>query len=68
MTVTADTSSADTFATKVLDDRAHWWDRDPHRQGSALHRYQWRGRGFDTGKPDDPWREVMFVERNAPRS
>ena len=26
--------------------------------------YQWRGRGFESSKPDDPWREVMFVERD----
>src|SRR4029077_21103931 len=26
--------------------------------------YQWRGRGFESSKPDDTWRKVMFVERD----
>lgn len=64
MTVTAD-ASADTFVTKTTLTVA--------RTGESLTRtgkglvytgYQWRGRAADAAKPDEPWREVMFVERD----
>ncbi|MFN7916548.1 MAG: quinohemoprotein amine dehydrogenase subunit alpha [Vicinamibacterales bacterium] len=64
MTVTAD-ATPDSFVTKTTLTVA--------RTGETLNRtgrsliytgYQWRGRGADSTKPDEPWREVMFVERN----
>lgn len=65
MTVTADASSADTFATKTTLTIARTGETVSRTGKGLLYTgYQWRGRGFDAGKPDDPWREVMFVERN----
>lgn len=64
MTVTAD-SAPDTFVTRttLVVPRTGEVVR---RTGKALiyTGYQWRGRGIDAAKPDDPWREVMFVERD----
>jgi quinohemoprotein amine dehydrogenase len=65
MTITNDSSAQDAFATRTT--------LTIPRTGETLTRtgkglvytgFQWRGRGFDQGKPDDPWREVMFVERD----
>ncbi|MFN7982069.1 MAG: quinohemoprotein amine dehydrogenase subunit alpha [Vicinamibacterales bacterium] len=65
MSVTVDTSSADTFATKTTLTIARTGETVTRTGKGLLYTgYQWRGRGFDAGKPDDPWREVMFVERN----
>ena len=64
MTVTAD-ASPDTFVTKTTMTVAKTGET-VSRTGKALiyTGYQWRGRGADAGKPDEPWREVMFVERD----
>lgn len=64
MTVTAD-PSPDTFVTKTTLTVARTGET-LSRTGKALiyTGYQWRGRGADSAKPDEPWREVMFVERN----
>ncbi|MGC4082508.1 MAG: hypothetical protein QM736_10465 [Vicinamibacterales bacterium] len=63
MTVTAD-ASPDTFVTKTTLTVARTGETLT-RSGKALlyTGYQWRGRATDAAKPDDPWREVMFVER-----
>jgi len=64
MTISAD-ASADTFSTKTQLTIARTGE-SVSRSGKGLlyTGFQWRGRGSDAGKPDDPWREVMFVERN----
>jgi len=64
MTVTAD-AAADTFVTKTTLTVARTGET-LSRTGKALvyTGYQWRGRGADAAKPDEPWREVMFVERD----
>jgi len=65
MTVTADASSADTFATKTTLTIARTGETLSRTGKGLLYTgFQWRGRGFEAGKPDDPWREVMFVERS----
>lgn len=65
MTVTADTKSVDTFATKTTLTIARTGETLTRTGKGLLYTgFQWRGRGADAGKPDDPWREVMFVERN----
>ncbi len=63
MTVTAD--GPDTFTSKTTITIARTGETLTRTGKGLLYTgYQWRGRGFDAGKPDDPWREVMFVERN----
>ncbi|MBS1818325.1 MAG: quinohemoprotein amine dehydrogenase subunit alpha [Acidobacteria bacterium] len=64
MTVTAD-AAPDTFITKTVLTVPKTGETIA-RTGKALvyTGYQWRGRGADAAKPDDPWREVMFVERS----
>ncbi len=65
MTVTPDASSADAFATTTTLTIARTGET-VSRTGKGLiyTGFQWRGRGFEAGKADEPWREVMFVERN----
>ncbi len=64
MTVSVD-ASPDTFVTKTSLVVARTGET-LSRSGKALlyTGYQWRGRGAAAGKPDEPWREVMFVERD----
>jgi quinohemoprotein amine dehydrogenase len=65
MTVTADPSSADSFTTKTTLTFARTGETMTRTgKGLIYTGYQWRGRGMEAAKPDDPWREVMFVERN----
>ncbi|MEQ1911101.1 MAG: quinohemoprotein amine dehydrogenase subunit alpha [Vicinamibacterales bacterium] len=65
MTVTPDSSGPDTFVTKTTLTIARTGETVSRTGKGLLYTgYQWRGRGFDAGTPDDPWREVMFVERN----
>ncbi|HUR33429.1 MAG TPA: quinohemoprotein amine dehydrogenase subunit alpha [Vicinamibacterales bacterium] len=65
MTVTADGSSADTFVTRTTLTMARTGETVSRTGKGLLYTgFQWRGRGFAAGTPDDPWREVMFVERN----
>lgn len=65
MTVTADAASPDSYTTSTTLKIA--------RTGESLTRtgkglvytgYQWRGRDADSARPDDPWRQVMLLERN----
>ena len=65
MAVTADTSAPDSFATTTTLTIPRTGETVTRTGKGLLYTgFQWRGRGFDAGKPDDPWREVMLVERN----
>lgn len=64
MTVTAD-AAADTFITKTTLTIARTGETTTRTGKGLLYTgFQWRGRGADAATPDEPWREVMFVERN----
>lgn len=65
LSVTADPSVPDSYATSATLIVAGTGEKLA-RTGKALlyTGFQWRGRGADARTPDDPWREVMFVERN----
>lgn len=64
MTVTADTTP-DTFVTRTTLVVPKTGEVVRRTGKSLIYTgYQWRGRGIDAAKPDDPWREVMFVERD----
>jgi quinohemoprotein amine dehydrogenase len=64
VTITADPSASDTFTTEARYIVARTGEAIT-RTGKALvyTGYQWRGRGAMPGS-DQPWREVMFVERD----
>lgn len=65
MTISVDPSSADSFATQTTLTFARTGETLTRTgKGLVYTGYEWRGRGADAAKPDDPWREVMFVERN----
>ena len=64
VTITADSSGSDAFTTEARYIVARTGETIT-RTGKALvyTGYQWRGRGATPGS-DQPWREVMFVERD----
>jgi len=65
MTVTPDASAPDTFVTKTTLTIARTGQTVTRTGKGLLYTgFQWRGRGADAGTPDEPWREVMFVERS----
>lgn len=65
MEVSADASAADTFTTKTTLTVSKTGETLTRTAKGLLYTgHQWRGRGYDSTKPDEPWREVMFVERN----
>jgi quinohemoprotein amine dehydrogenase len=65
MTVQADPSGGDAFTTTATLTIAKTGETVSRTgKGVVYTGFQWRGRGFESGKPDDPWREVMFIERN----
>jgi quinohemoprotein amine dehydrogenase len=64
MTITAD-GAEDTFLTKTTLTIAKTGETLTRTGKGLLYTgYQWRGRGADAARPDEPWREVMFVERS----
>jgi quinohemoprotein amine dehydrogenase len=65
VTVTPDSSAADSFATETRYTVARTGETVT-RTGKALvyTGYQWRGRSSAAGANADPWREVLFVERD----
>jgi quinohemoprotein amine dehydrogenase len=65
MTIEADQSAPDTFTTKTTLTVARSGETMTRTgKGLVYTGFQWRGRGFDGATPDEPWREVMFVERD----
>jgi quinohemoprotein amine dehydrogenase len=65
VTITADANAADTFVTQTRYTVARTGETVT-RTGKALvyTGYQWRGRSSADGANADPWREVLFVERD----
>lgn len=64
MTVAAD-GAADTFVTTTTLTIAKTGATTTRKGKGLLYTgFQWRGRGADAASPDEPWREVMFVERS----
>lgn len=65
MTIAADASSSDTFTTQTTLVVARTGETVARTGKGLLYTgFQWRGRGAEAAKPDEPWREVMFVERS----
>ncbi len=65
MTITADPASPDIFTTQTTLTIAKTGEAVARTGKGLLYTgFQWRGRGAEAAKPDEPWREVMFVERN----
>jgi len=58
-------AAEDEFQTETRSVRANTGETAT-RQGKALvyTGFQWRGRSFEGGSDKDPWREVMFLDRN----
>src|SRR5262245_24553509 len=64
MVVTAD-AATDSFVTETrLTIALTGQTLTRSGKGIVYTGYEWRGRGFERAKPDEPWREVMFVERD----
>ena len=65
MIAQADASTADAFTTKSTLTIAKTGETISRTgKGLIYTGFQWRGRGSDAVAPEEPWREVMFVERN----
>ena len=65
MTVTPDASAPDSFVTKTTLTIPRTGETVTRNGKGLLYTgFQWRGRGFDARKPDEPWREVMLVGRD----
>jgi quinohemoprotein amine dehydrogenase len=65
MKIAADPSSPDMFATQTTLTVARTGETVTRTGKGLLYTgFQWRGRGADATTPDEPWREVMFVERS----
>jgi quinohemoprotein amine dehydrogenase len=65
MIVTADPSAPDSFTTETHILIAGTGQSITRTGKGILYTgYQWRGRGSEIAKSDEPWREVLFVERD----
>jgi quinohemoprotein amine dehydrogenase len=63
--VTPDASAPDSFVTKTTLTIPRTGETVTQTGKGLLYTgFQWRGRGFDAGKPDEQWREVMLVGRD----